>query len=76
MIVLTRTILRDGKIIRSTELITLQIRKIVEPVMAMIFKGVPQMYHAEVAITAAGAAPTAKLMPKIPTTAKPVMVRT
>lgn len=46
------TILQDGKTIRNTELITLQIRKIVGPVMEAIFKGDPRVYRAMLAIMA------------------------
>ena len=66
------SILRDGKMIRSMGLITLQIRKTVRPVMEVIFEGGPRVYRAMLAITA-GAAPMRKPLMKILIVAKPAM---
>jgi hypothetical protein len=67
-------ILLDGKTISSMGLITLQIHKIVRPVMEAIFEGGPRVYRAMLAIMA-GAAPTAKNITQILTTVRPVMER-
>ncbi len=67
------TILRDGKIIRSTEMSSLQILKTVEPVMGKTLKGVPRVYHAVLAIMT-GVAPMRLRLTKTPVLAKAVKV--
>ncbi len=73
---LAPTILPDGKIILNMAVITLQTHKIARSVMERIWEGVPQVYHAEVAITAAGLELMGRHLPQILTTVRPVMVPT
>jgi len=73
ILVRIHTILKDGKIIPSMGLTTLQIRRTVKPVTGTISKAGPRVYHAQVAIIVAGPAPTRMPLMMILIVANPVM---